>query len=74
MTRQVALADDAYDQLAKIRRPNESFSDVVRRLCEEERRRILQSLAGSWKMSEDEVRVFDEIHAFRKTKARGADR
>ena len=65
MTRQVALADDAYDQLAKFRRPDESFSDVVRRLCEEERQRVLRSLAGSWKMSDDEAKVFDEIHGFR---------
>lgn len=32
MTRMVRLADDAYERLAKVKAPGESFSDVVRRI------------------------------------------
>lgn len=31
-TRTISLADDAYEALSAMRRPGESFSDVVRRL------------------------------------------
>ena len=33
MTRTISLADDAYDSLAAVKRPGESFSDVARRLA-----------------------------------------
>lgn len=42
-TKTISLADDAYDALAALKRPDESFSDVVRRLA---RRRSLTELAG----------------------------
>ena len=75
MTRQVALADDAYEQLSQIKRPGESFSDVVRRMVAQERRRMLMGVAGAWKMSDDEAKkIFDPIFAWRKAKGRGSDR
>ncbi len=40
----IALADDAYARLAALKRPNESFSDVVRRLTGAE---SLAMLAGT---------------------------
>ena len=42
--RTISLSEDAYDALAAMKRPDESFSDVVRRLT---RRRSLTDLAGT---------------------------
>lgn len=45
MTKTVALADDAYEALARLKRPGESFSDVVRSLVAGRRPR-LRDVAG----------------------------
>lgn len=42
-SRNISLSDDAYERLATLRRPGESFSDVVRRLT---RARSLTELSG----------------------------
>ena len=75
MTRQIAIGDDVYEGLATLRRPGESFTDLLRVMMVEERKRRMMALAGSWKMSDDEAkRIFDPIYAFRKAKARGSER
>lgn len=67
MTRQVSLADDAYETLARLRRPDESFSDVVRRLGETARQEALLSVIGAWKMPAEEAeRLTREIYARRR--------
>lgn len=33
MTKTLSLADDAYDALSRVKRPEESFSDLARRLA-----------------------------------------
>lgn len=40
MTRTVALADDAYEALARLKKPGQSFSDVVRELAANARPRL----------------------------------
>jgi predicted CopG family antitoxin len=35
LTKTISLADDAYDALASVKRPGESFSDLARRLARE---------------------------------------
>jgi predicted CopG family antitoxin len=42
-TKTISLADDAYQALLAMKKPDESFSDTVRRLA---RRRSLTELAG----------------------------
>ena len=68
MTKQVALADDAYELLDQFRGPSESFSDVVRRWGAEARRKALLDSAGAWSwMTEQEAqRITDEIRANRR--------
>lgn len=51
--RTVSLADDAYKRLAALRRPGESFSDVVRRLAPP--RRSLTELFGLLTREEGEA-------------------
>lgn len=43
----VTLSADAYEALAALKRPGESFSDVVRRLTK--KNRSLLEFAGAWK-------------------------
>lgn len=45
MTKTVALADDAYEALARLKAPGQSFSDVVRQLVGE-RRPSIRDVAG----------------------------
>lgn len=42
-TRTISLAEDAYEALLSMKRPGESFTDIVRRLT---RRRSLTDLVG----------------------------
>lgn len=49
--RTVSLSEDAYDRLASMRKPGESFSDVVRRLT---RGRSITELSGLWTKAEAE--------------------
>lgn len=43
----VTLSEDAYQALAALKRPGESFSDVVRRITQ--KARSLLEFAGAWK-------------------------
>ena len=60
--RTVSLSDDAYDRLAAMRLPGESFSDVVRRLT---RGRSLTELGGILNRAEADA-LADAIGAARK--------
>lgn len=61
MTKTISLADDAYEALAALKRPGESFSDVARRLAKDSRRRSIMDAAGTWKMSEAEARRLKQL-------------
>lgn len=54
MTRTVALADDAYDALARLKKRGQSFSDVVRELVETRRPRLRDVLPPPVTKEEDE--------------------
>lgn len=75
VSKQIALADDAYESLKALRRAGESFTDVVRRLADEARRKELLALAGAWKLTATEAkRITDEIYAARRASRPRGDR
>jgi predicted CopG family antitoxin len=53
MTRTVALADDAYDALARLKKPGQSFSQVVRELVRAKRPRLREVLPSEPTPEED---------------------
>lgn len=55
MTRVVSISDDAYAALERIKAPNDSFSDIILKLAEKERMAQLQSLMGTWKLTDAEA-------------------
>lgn len=73
MTRTIGLADDAYEALAGLKRPNESFSDLVRRLIVDRRRKpSIMDSAGTWPMSPEEAdRLMADLYAARERSDHG---
>ncbi|MGB9787131.1 MAG: antitoxin VapB family protein [Infirmifilum uzonense] len=47
----ITISIDAYEALLKLKRPGESFSDVILRLA---KKRSLLELAGAWRDVDDE--------------------
>ncbi len=60
MTKVISLSERAYGTLKRLKRPNESFSDVVLRMVGEEHRRSVLEFAGTWKGGDMEE-VFSRI-------------
>ncbi len=52
MAKNIALADDVYDQLKRLKRRDESFSEFIRRLLRT--RANISDLAGSSTLSSEE--------------------
>lgn len=56
MTKVISLSEKAYETLKGIKKPGESFSDVVIRIVGKEHKRSLLEFAGTWKGDDiDEV-------------------
>ena len=56
MTKVISLSKKAYQTLKGMKRPNESFSDVVLRVAGQEPKKSILEFAGAWKGSDiDEV-------------------
>ena len=51
----VAISDEAYERLSKLKRVDESFSDLVMRLTEKDVTKPLSSFAGCWKGDKEEL-------------------
>ncbi len=65
MTKVISLSEKAYGTLKKLKREDESFSDVVLRLSEEEKRESILRFSGGWK-GDDIDEVFGIIKKDRK--------
>ena len=65
-TKTLTIMDDAYELLVRQKKPNESFSEEIRRIVP--KKRNLMEFAGSWsKMSDKEVKEMKkEIKNLRK--------
>ena len=56
MTKVISLSEKAYQTLKGMKKPGESFSDVVLRVGGKEKKRSLMEFAGCWKGDDiDEV-------------------
>jgi predicted CopG family antitoxin len=49
MTKVISLSEKAYGTLKKLKRSDESFSDVVLRISTEKKRESLLRFSGAWK-------------------------
>ncbi len=49
MTKVVSLSEKAYQTLKRMKRSGESFSDVVIRVANKEKKKSLLEFAGTWK-------------------------
>ena len=65
MTKVISLSEKAYGTLKKLKREDESFSDVVLRLSEEDKRESILRFSGAWK-GDDIDDVFEIIMEDRK--------
>jgi predicted CopG family antitoxin len=62
MTKIISITDEAYIRLSNLKKGKESFTDVVLKLTEKEKKRSLLDFAGAWKGEKEEMtRIFDEI-------------
>ncbi len=66
MTKVISLSDDAYAELAALKMPNESFSEVVRKVTKEAKKRRLMGLAGAWKDAPEMDSIFKKIVSYQK--------
>lgn len=54
MTKTISLSDEAYERLAALKGPDDSFSDVALRLAEAVEQDRILDLAGAWDLDEAE--------------------
>jgi len=71
MAKNIAIADDVYELLTRLKRENESFTDVIRRLVKKQA--MLHDLAGrqtftrlQWNEVKEGFRSQEELNAKRK--------
>ena len=71
MTKVISLSDDAYHDLKALKSKDESFSDIVRVLAHEVKRKKILELAGAWRDAPEMDTIFKKILEERhKTKER----
>jgi predicted CopG family antitoxin len=60
MTKVISLSEKAYETLKGMKKPGESFSDVVIRVAGKEKKKSLLEFSGKW-VGDDIDEVFAEI-------------
>jgi len=67
MTKVISISDDVYDSLKSLKKPEESFSIVIRELVNKgKNKKGLLSLAGSWKNNEEMTKIMKRVIEERK--------
>ena len=61
MAKNVALSNTAYNTLEKMKRPGESFSDVVNRIAESKNKPNWRDSVGVFENDEEANKIFDKI-------------
>lgn len=61
MAKNVALSNDVYTILERMKRPGESFSDVVKRLERKSAKHDWRDSVGVWEDDKNVEKVFDKI-------------
>ena len=59
MARTIMVSDEVYEALKRLKRPGESFSDVIKRLISIKRGSLLE-LVGSNTITEEGARILEE--------------
>lgn len=60
MTKTISLSDEAYERLAALKGPEDSFSDVALRLARAVDQERVTDLAGAWDLDEDQKDAMKE--------------
>ena len=68
MTKVISLSENAYATLKRLKRPNESFSEVILRMSGHKKQRSILEFAGSWK-GDDIDEVFSIVAKDRESSA-----
>jgi predicted CopG family antitoxin len=61
MTKVISISDEAYNRLFKLKRGKDSFSDVVIKMTEKEKKKSLLEYAGIWKDDKEIGDIFKKI-------------
>jgi predicted CopG family antitoxin len=66
--RTLTISDEAYRILSSLKREKESFTDVIKRVFGEPRKRPLAAFTGAWQGSDEELnRILGDIDDLWKT-------
>ena len=71
MVKVISLANDAYAELKVLKKEDDSFSDVVRRLVKKEKKADIMDFFGIW--SDDEADFFMKTVKEGRKRARGRE-
>ena len=61
MAKIVSLSESAYEELSGLKKEGESFSSVVKRITEKERRKSILEFYGAWADKKEMDKIFLEI-------------
>lgn len=67
MTKIVSLSDEAYADLTALKRPGDSFSNVVERIAKDEKKKRIIEFCGKWPGNKEELdKIASELREERK--------